>query len=178
MKFLPLLVAAFGLSGCAVSLQPFYSPETIVDNRSIEGRWTDGETTWVVTRKAPGRFEIATCDEDGCQADTVAVLFRTAGATFLDYREKSPGHFMPSIRPHGLFEVRLRQGEVDLSPLEGDRLAKLAERRLLDTEFAELESGTLLTASPESLQRFIVRHLADGQVFGESHHLWRAAVGE
>ena len=55
--------------------------------------------------------------------------------------------------------------------LESDQIAKLAERHALDTEFADAEGGPILTARPEDLQTFAVRHLTDGLVFGETMRL-------
>lgn len=112
MKYLLLLAAAAGLSGCAVSLQPFYTSASIVDDRSIEGRWTDGDASWLVTRVAPGRSEIAECGDGGadCKADTIAVLFRTAGVTFLDFTEKPESPLNTGNHLHGLFEIRVNKG--------------------------------------------------------------------
>jgi hypothetical protein len=170
---LVVLIAA-ALSGCSVSLQPFYTTSSILDDRSIEGRWTDGETVWQVTRTDSGRFDIAACDDDGvCKPDTVGVLFRTAGVTFLDFQEKSESSFSSTIRPHGLFQVQMDGASLDLTMLDGERVGKLAQQKRLDTDFAELESGFLLTASPENLQSFVVRHLSDPEVFCEVHHLTR-----
>ena len=173
-----LLAAVAGLSGCAVSLQPFYSKDTIVDDQTLEGRWTDGESTWQVTRTAPGRFEIASCGGDDCKADTVAVLFRSAGVTFLDFAEKPEKMFNSAIHLHGLFEVRMRGGELDVTILDTDRISKLAERQQLDTDYADLESGAVLTARPNDLQKFVIRHLNDGQIFGDAFHLRRPAANE
>ena len=67
----------------------------------------------------------------------------------------------------------MQDGEVDLTILDTDRVAKLAERQALDTEFADTDLGPVLTARPENLRRFVVRHLTDGLVFGETQHLRR-----
>ena len=169
-----LLIAAAALSGCTASLQPFYTSATLLDNRAIEGRWTDGETVWQVVRTAPGRFEIATCGDDGaCKPETVAVLFRVADVTFLDFQEKRASTFDSTIRPHGVFQVQLNDDSMDLAMLDPDRIAKLAKDRRLDTDFADLETGVLLTAAPENLQSFLLRHVSDPQIFEESHHLYR-----
>jgi hypothetical protein len=173
LSLVSLLAAAAALSGCSVSLQPFYTTATLLDDRSIEGRWTDGETTWQVTRTTPATFEIAACEEQTCKVETVGVLFREDGVTFLDFQEKSESRFTSAIRPHGLFQVRMRGDAIDLVMLDGERLAKLAEQQHLDTDFADLESGVLLTATPQNLQKFVVSHLSDPQVFGEVHQLRR-----
>ncbi|HEY3739308.1 MAG TPA: hypothetical protein VGL53_05665 [Bryobacteraceae bacterium] len=170
-----LAAAVAMLSGCTVSLQPFYSKATLLDDRSIEGRWTDGETTWQITRTRPAHYDIAACEEDSgdCKADTVGVLFRTSDVTFLDFQEKAESNFSTVVHPHGLFQVHMEDDAIDLMMLDQDRLTNLAKDGRLDTEFADLESGFLLTAASADLQSFVLRHLSDPQVFAESHRLRR-----
>ena len=166
-----LLPALAALSGCAVSLQPFYTPTSLIDDPALEGRWTDNEeATWLVTRTSPGHFDIAECTPDHCTPDTEAVLFRTAGVTFLDFTEKTPA-FSSAFHLHGLFGLHHTQDQLDLQILDSDRIAKLAGRHELDTEFAETDSGAILTARPANLQVFALRHLADGSLFGEPLYL-------
>jgi len=184
MRALAVAVAASTvvLSGCAVSLQPFYTPATILDDRSIEGRWAEDSSVWQVTRTGPGRFDVATCEPEvaePCKPETVGVLFRTGGVTFLDFQEKSESQFSSTLRPHGLFRVERNGAGFDLTVLDADGLTKLARDARLDAEFAELEAGVMLTGKPEEMQSFALRHLSDPQVFGEPHHLERApAVSE
>ena len=177
MKYLScgfVLAAVFVLAGCTVSLQPFYSQDVIVDDPTVTGRWTDGETTWDVTRTAPGHYTIATC-EDGqpCKPDTVGVLFKTAGVTFLDFQEKSEGMFSTAIHPHGLFKVHSRGDELELSLFDNNRLAVLAGQHRLDTDYAELDSAVLLTGNPRKLQKFVVEQLSDPRAFAETTRLQR-----
>ena len=178
MKCLLPLAALIGLSGCAVSLQPFYSRDVILDDRSIEGRWTDGKDTWQVTRVAPGRFEIGDCNSNGleCKADIVGVLFRSVDGLFLDFTDKPDTAFSTAFRLHGLLQLRIAStpgGAIDVTMLDSDRVARLAEHHTLDTEFADTDTGAVLTARPENLRKFVGRHLNDGQLFGETHHLRR-----
>lgn len=166
--------AVAALSGCTVSLQPFYTKATLLDDRSIEGRWTDGDTTWQITRTRPAHFDLASCDEnEECKVETEGVLFRASEVTFLDFQEKAQSSFSTVVHPHGLFQVHLEDDAIDLMMLDQDRLAKLAKDERLDTDFADLESGFLLTASSADLQSFVLRHLSDPQVFAESHRLRR-----
>jgi hypothetical protein len=177
MKYLLLSCAVVMLSGCTVSLQPFYTADAIVDDQSLAGRWSDGESDWLLTRVGPGKYEITSCDGGTeCKADaadTVAVTFRSGGVLFLDFQEKAQGLGGSAIRPHGLFQMRVGTDVIDLVPLEADRIQKLSDAKRLDVEYAELEGGTLLTAKPHTLQEFVARHLTDPQVFGEPHRVRR-----
>jgi hypothetical protein len=177
MKFVSLsviLLSAAGMSGCMVSLQPFYTAATLLDDRSIEGRWTDGESAWEVTRTEAGHYLIASCETEGepCKADTTGVLFRVAGVTLLDFQEKSSG-LDTAIYPHGLFKIELRNGEFDVASIDDDYVKRLAESRLLDADHVQLESRVFLTAKSDLLQRFVLSHLSDPKFFGEPVRLFR-----
>jgi hypothetical protein len=165
MKLGMVLLGAAVLTGCGVSLQPFFTAANLYDDPSLEGLWSDSDSTWQIKHSAFAQYTIASCDDTGkCTADTDATLFRIGGQLYLDFQEKS-SIFSDAIHPHGLFQINQSGADLEVSLLDIDQLRDRAKDHRLPVDHLLLGDRLLLTAPPEQLQTVLT--------FSEPHLITR-----
>jgi hypothetical protein len=179
MKLSIVLLGAAAMTGCGISLQPFYTAADLYDDPALEGLWSDENSSWLVTHTGFAQYAITSCDDakekcTAADADTTATLFRAGGATFLDFQQKSSKQFSDAIRPHGLFQLRRSGSGMEISLLDADELTTAAREKHLPVDHVLLlEERLLLTGRPEQLQQYLTSRLSDPQLFAEWQRLER-----
>ena len=174
-----ILLGAAAMTGCGVSLQPFFTAANLYDDPALEGRWSGEDSTWFIKHTGFAQYTITTCDDNAqacteTNADTVATLFQVNGVSFLDFQEKADNGLSDAIRPHGVFQFRaVWERGMEISVLDAGRLGAEARRQGLQLEHLFIENRFLLTASPAQLQSFLAGHSSDSRYFVEWQRLER-----
>jgi hypothetical protein len=173
---LPLLTVAVLLTACVPSLQPLYTPETLVFREELIGIWKekpDDEDSWTFS-KADNNVYHLTIREKDASSQFDARLVRLGEHHFLDLYPKSdaleaaklgdfyratlvPGHLIIKVKLGAKLEMQLTQ------PNNLDKMLKADPKALAHTY---IDSDRLLiTATTADLQAFIKKH-------AESNELW------
>jgi hypothetical protein len=71
-------------------------------------------------------------------------------------------HYVPT---HSVWRVRLNRDELVLTPLGDDWVAEQAQEKTLGLRYETVSDTTVLTASPEELREFLLRHAHDDKAF-------------
>jgi len=165
------------LTACIPSVNPFYAEKDVVFDPRLLGVWgnpDDADKSW--------RFEVATnktyrlivSEEKGKRGEFAAHLFKLKGHTFLDVtptkvelREDQVEMIGAALIPgHLVLRVRGIEPELKLDWVDWDWLKKHLEvnPRALKHRVTAAES-IVLTAETRDLQRFVLKHLRDGELF-------------
>ena len=175
---LPLVAVAVILTACVPSLQPLYSPETIVFREELIGIWKekpDDEESWTFTKGENNAYHLAIREKDE-SSQLEARLVKLGEHHFLDLYPKSdalegaklgdfyratlvPGHLIIKVKLGAKLEMQLMQ------PENLDKMLKADPKALAHTY---VESDRLLiTASTADLQAFIKKHAESDQLWAE-----------
>ena len=178
-RFLLALSAALTLlSACIPSVNPFYRDEDIRFDSHLIGVWqqkagSDGPVTWQFEAAGTNAYKLTVTEKEGKQGTFSARLFQLKQEQFLDI-VPSDCKFDPSqaelvgfaVFP-GHLVVRVSQIDptLKLAFCNFDWLAKYLEKQPKALGHYTEEKRILLTAKTRQLQRFILKHLADGELF-------------
>jgi hypothetical protein len=189
-KLACLVAAVFGLlaAGCwQKSLQPFYHEKDLIEDPGLAGIWTEpGEeakkTVWTFSAAGEKRFKLNVVDGE-INADFEARLFKLGGETYINlYSEKRsmseiPVHHLLSISREGdllsmkVLNIDWVQKWLRANPKKLDHMRVNDPKNPGDSESDEL----VLTASTDALQKFILEHRADPELFQGDGSLQRDA---
>ena len=182
-----LALLALCLGGCIPSMCPFYTEADLRTEEALAGRWrmteNNGWEDWVFTPGENKGYELAITTRDGKTGRFTARLFELQGERFFDLVAASVD-FAPTQYPlvgaslfpgHLLARVDWAGDHFRLALFDFDWLAKhleanpdaLAHHREADRK--EL----LLTADTPALQRFVLAHLGEDELFGKFGPIWR-----
>jgi hypothetical protein len=175
---LPLFALAVLLTACVPSLQPLYTPDTIVFREELIGIWKekpDDEDSWTFTRGDNNTYNLTLREKDASSLFEVRLvklgehhfldLFPKGdaleGAKIGDFYRASlvPGHLILKVKFGAKLEMQLMQ------PDNLDKMLKADPKALAHTY---VESDRLvITASTADLQAFIKKHAASSELWAE-----------
>jgi len=200
-----LILASTVISGCLlISINPYYTPDTLVRLDNLEGKWIDKDSiSWNFELDTTSLYKL-TIDETipkrkKALEDTVPILdnnlfekllemvifdFR-AGVTliegnyFLDLLpEKASGfsafHSQHFIYGHSISKIKLKGDTLWMSLLKDEWVKELNDKEKKKIGCIENEKNLVLTASTKKLRNFIKKYANDNEVFPEKHVLVRA----
>ena len=187
-KLIAVAGLALCLSACIPSLNPFYTEKDLVFDARLTGTWREKSEAqeaevWRFEKTGDKAYKLVMTDKDGKQGEFAAHLFKLKQDYFLDLIPNDcnyatnqtdlvgwsmfPGHLLarvPQIEP----ELKLAFFNFDwLAQQLTNNPAILAHHREADR--------IILTASTSELQRFILKHLAEGELFDKPVEMVRQA---
>lgn len=173
------------LAGCIPSVNPFYTEKDLVFDPQLVGNWQPKEepsARYQFEQLKDKSYKMTLIEEKGKKGEFAAHLFKLGKEQFLDivplkcdYAETQadlvgfamfPGHLLlraPQIGP-----------ELQLAAFDYDWLKKYLDENPKALAHHEEEDGVVLgnteerivlTAGTKDLQRFVLAHLAEGQLF-------------
>jgi hypothetical protein len=164
-------------TACVPSVNPFYTEKDVVFDPRLIGVWgdpDDADESW--------RFEVATnktyrlivSEERSKRGEFAAHLFKLNGHTFLDVtpteaelREDQAAMVGAALIPgHLILRVRGIEPELKLDFVDWDWLGDYLEKnpKALKHRVTATDS-IVLTAETRELQKFVLKHLKDGELF-------------
>ncbi len=173
LKIFVIFGIALALTGCAPSLHPFFTDESVVFNESLLGVWLsdDGEKC-KFTKRGDDHYELLYVDDEPARFE--ARLIELGGKTFLDLYPKPLGDgnglYLANFAPaHTLARVTIGQGWFSIEMMDGDWLKKLSDQNQLDLAHERLDNGMIvLTAPTRELRALALKHADSKEAFGEA----------
>jgi hypothetical protein len=177
-----MAAAAALLSACIPSLQPFYTEADLVAESPLAGAWQlandDNKEVWTFEQTGTGAFSLSIVQQEKDKAEKTgklsAHLFRLEGKLFLDLIPSDcdfaddqielvsmatfPGHLLARV-------YELDATKVRLAFFDWDWLQKHLEANPQALAHHRDGDRIILTAAPADLQRFVLAHLGDDELF-------------
>lgn len=168
------------LSGCLPSLHPLYTPETLIFEETLVGKWVekDGSNIWEFRKTGEQKYEMRLFD--GKEGRFEVHLIELGGMMFLDIfpdgevlgnlQEFYKIHILPA---HTFIKVDQIEPSLQLQMmgLEVSEMLK-DDPNLLQHELIA-DDSIVLTASTEQLQEFMLEYANTEDVFGDTIELTR-----
>jgi hypothetical protein len=179
-NLLTALGAAALLCSCIPSVNPFYTDEDVTFDPRLLGAWQDNEKAespdvWKFESATNQAYKLTITEKEGKRGVFTAHLFQLGAEYFLDlipvdcdYATNQADLVAFSMFPgHLLVHVSQIEPELKLAFFDFDWLKKILEK---DPEaLAHHQEGDrlLLTASTPDLQKFVLQHLGEGELFAK-----------
>jgi hypothetical protein len=188
MKIRPLtIVAAVALllCSCIPSVNPFYTDRDLVSDGRLPGEWqeagkADDPEIWKF-ESSEGKTYKLTVREQGKEGVFNAHLFRIKNESFLDlipaqceYATNQASLVGASMFPgHLLVRVSEFEPGLKLAFFDFDWLEKALKKNPKALAHHREENSIVLTADTRDLQRFVLEHLNEGELFSKPSELVR-----
>ncbi len=181
-----LALFALCLGGCIPSVAPFYTDADLRAEPALAGRWRMTENgAWEDWVFAPGDttgYALTVTTHEGKTGRFAARLFELNGQRFLDlvptdaaFESSQYDLVKFSLIPgHLLMRVDWAEDRFRLALFDFDWLGNyLKENPAELTHRSEQGKAILLTADTAALQRFVLAHLGEGELFNKFDAVWR-----
>ena len=185
-KLIALAGLALCLPGCIPSLNPFYTDKDLVFDPRLLGTWAEKgkeqePETWSFEKAGDKAYKLAIAEKPGKEGEFTAHLFKLKQEYFLDLLPKECNYAADqadligaSMFPgHLLVWVSQIEPELKLALFNFDWLSRqLTNNPSLLAHHRE-DDRFILTASTRDLQRFVLKHLAEGELFDKPGEMVR-----
>jgi hypothetical protein len=162
-----ILAFVFLLTACVPSLNPLYTEQDLVFDKSILGVWTDDKQTetWEFVYVDEKEYKLVHTDEDGKKGEFEARLLKIEGKLFLDIapvrsqlgqNDFYNGHLLST---HSFIQVSQEGKTFRLSYLESKWLKQYLEKNPGAVRHTSIDGEILFTDSTKNLQKFIAANL-------------------
>jgi hypothetical protein len=187
-KLIALAGLALCLPACVPSLNPFYTDKDLVFDPRLVGTWAEKGTeqepqTWKFEKAGDRAYTLTITEKPGKEGKFTAHLFKLKQENFLDLLPKEcnyatnqadliaasmfPGHLLARVSQ---VEPELRLAFFNFGWLQ----QQLTNNPSLLAHHRE-DDRFVLTASTRDLQRFVLKHLAEGELFDKPGEMVRQA---
>ena len=168
------------LSGCLPSLHPLYTPETLIFEEKLVGKWIekDGSNIWEFRKTGEQKYEMRLFD--GKEGRFEAHLIELGGMMFLDVfpdgevlgnpQEFYKIHILPA---HTFMKVNQIEPNLQLQMMNPDVSEMLKDDPNLLQHELIADDSIVLTASTEQLQEFMLKYANTEGVFSNAIELTR-----
>lgn len=179
------------LTACIPSVNSFYTDKDVTFIPGLLGEWTTKDTSndkehWTFDRGKNISYALTITDEDGKHGSFIATLFKLKDHQFLDlipadcaYATDQTDLVAVSMFPgHLLLHIAQIEPDLKLAFCDYDWLRRHLEANpkalahLQDTN----EERILLTAGTRNLQRFVLKHLREGELLSEYGELTKSSA--
>ena len=177
---LAMLGAAALLCSCIPSVNPFYTDKDLVFDPRLLGVWQDKGNTnnpdiWRFEAGTNRTYRLTVTEKGSKQGVFSACLFRLKQEFFLDlipvecnYATNQADLVAFSMFPgHLLVRVPQIEPELKLALFDFDWLQKYLEKNPKALAHHREGDRLLLTASTRELQKFVLQHLGEGELFAQ-----------
>ena len=181
-----LLLVIFLFQGCIIhSLYPFYTSETIILDKNLEGFWENPDASknencpegLLFEKNEEDDFYHLTICENGLWSKLDVHLVRIGEYTYLDFypdrsysREKGKENDIVFtdfhlISTHSISRVTISENNLSIESINMEWLKDLFEQRKIRIKHEKIEEGIVLTASSKDLQKFIYKYSDEEKAF-------------
>jgi len=177
-NLIAVAASALLLSACIPSVNPFYTDKDVVFDARLTGEWREKDseqpTVWKFEKSDDKAYKVTTTDKDGKRGEFNAHLFKLKQEYFLDltpasceYATNQAELVAAAMYPgHLLMRVAQLAPELKLAGCDYDWLKKQLENDPKALAFhTEEKDRFILTADTRALQRFLMKHLGEGELF-------------
>jgi len=178
------LIASFGvaalLCSCIPSVNPFYTDKDVVLDPRLLGAWQDKDKpdqpdVWKFESATNQAYKLTVTEKEGKQGVFTAHLFKLKEDFFLDlipadcnYATNQADLVAFSMFPgHLLVHVPQTEPELKLAFFDFDWLQKYLEKNPKALAHRREDDSLLLTAGTRELQKFVLQHLGEGELFAK-----------
>lgn len=175
---LPLLVLLF-VAGCVPALHSFYTPDDVVYEEALLGRWQqeNGSSVWTFSplpkekQKANLRQYRVLIDlkekDKTKRAVMVGTLLRLKGTVYLDLAPGTPEELKEKVSAfwawhvlaaHTLWRMDREQKTLHLRPMNPRRVEDYLQQHPGEVAHTTLDGRLVLTAPTQQLQAFVNKH--------------------
>lgn len=176
LKFIPAAAVLCLLAGCiTLSVYPFYTPKDLVFDPNLTGHWVKVDAaneSWQFA-DVDGRSYLLTAIDDKSTNGLEAHLFRLKDYQFLDLLTTNRADYQMPV--HMISKVTHHDSNLTLQFLDYGWLANLIETNpaavrhvIIPQTPGDTNNGNMiyLTAETKELQKFLLKHADDTNVFG------------
>ena len=167
-------------AACAPSINPFYTEGDLVVDARLAGEWikqekTDDVSAWKFEKSGDKAFKLTVTEKEGKKGEFTACLFKLKEQLFLDITpsncEYAPNQAdlvaFAMFPGHLLIRVERIEPELRLAFCDYEWLDKYLEKHPGDLAHHKEDKRLALTAGTRELQKFVLAHLAPGELFQE-----------
>jgi hypothetical protein len=185
-----LAIAVVLLSACIPSVNPFYTEKDVFFDARLIGEWQPNEKSeeaeaWKFERAEGKAYKLTVTEEEGRQGEFTAHLFKLKQQLFLDlipteckYATNEASLVAASMIPgHLLVRVTQIEPELKLALFDFDWLEKLLKANPKALAHRAASETIVLTGSTRDLQRFVLKHLGEDELFESPSVMTRKADG-
>jgi hypothetical protein len=173
-----LLATTFLLAACIPSVNPFYTTKDLVFDARLLGEWQEKDKPqepeiWKFEKADDKGYKLQVTEKGGKQGQFSAHLFKLKEHYFLDliptdcnYATNQADLVAASMfAGHLLARVPQIEPELKIAFTDFDWLQKQLTNNPSVLPHRREGDSLLLTASTKELQRFVLNHLGDGELF-------------
>jgi hypothetical protein len=177
-NLITILGATALLCSCIPSVNPFYTARDIVFDPRLLGTWqekdkTDKPDVWKFESTTNNVYQLTVTEKDDKQGKFDAHLFKLKEEYFLDlipsdceYATNQADLVAASMFPgHLLVRVSQIEPELKMAFFDFDWLQKFLEKHPKALAHHQEGDRLVLTAGTRELQKFVLQHLGEGELF-------------
>lgn len=169
------------LASCIVvpSLQPFYMEDQVVFDERLLGEWSgeEGDIVWTFSQRDSLTYTVESIVEEESARFEVH-LFRLKDQYYLDFHPEYESehlfyasHLLPA---HSVMQCDIEEDTLVVSPLDYEWVEEaISSGQLNGLQYERVEEDFILSSPTADLQKFIVTHAQDRNVFPEGNVLVR-----
>jgi hypothetical protein len=185
-NFIAILGAAALLCSCIPSVNPFYTDKDVIFDPRLLGAWQekdkpDNPDVWKFEGTTNKMYKLMITEKEGKQGTFTAHLFQLKQEYFLDlipedcnYATNQADLVAASMFPgHLLVRVPQIEPELKLALFDFDWLQKHLEKNPKSLAHHREGDRLLLTAATRDLQKFVLQHLGEGELFAKPDYMVR-----
>jgi hypothetical protein len=187
-KLIAVTGLALCLPACIPSLNPFYTDKDLVFDARLTGTWREKSEAqeaevWKFEKTEDKAYKLSMTDKEGKQGEFTAHLFKLKQDYFLDlipndcnYATNQTDLVAWSMFPgHLLARVPQIEPELKLAFFNFDWLCQQLTNNPSILAHHQEGDRLVLTATTRELQRFVLKHLAEGELFNKPGEFVRQA---
>lgn len=184
--FMALTAVALLLSACIPSVNPFFTEKDVVFDARLVGEWqskedSDEPETWTFEQGENKAYKLTVREKKGKEGKFAARLFKLKNEHFLDLIptdcELAPDQadlVAASMFPgHLLLRVPQLEPELHIAYCDYEWLEKHLKSKPKALTHHREDDRLVLTASTRELQRFVLKHLGEGELFQKPNEMVR-----
>lgn len=185
-----LAAATLLLAVCFPSVHPYYTEKDLVFEPRLVGDWCEKEkeqesAVWRFVKKDDLSYDLTIREKDGKEGQFVARFFKLKGESFLDlipakcdYVETQAEIVACAMLPgHLLVRVVQTDAELGFAFFDWDWLDKLLKENPQALAHLRQDDRVVITAPTKALQRFVLKHVGQGEMFDDLQPMVRKAGG-
>jgi hypothetical protein len=177
---------ALCLPACIPSLNPFYTDKDLVFDTRLVGTWQEkgkdqDPQTWKFEPAGNKAYKLTITEAQGKKGEFTSHLFRLKQDSFLDlipdncdYASNQADLVGACMVPgHLLVRVQQMESDLKLAFFDFDWLAQQLTNNPAILAHHREGDRFVLTASTREIQSFVLKHLAEGELFGKPGEMVR-----
>jgi len=189
-NLITLTAVAVLLCSCIPSVNPFYTDKDVVYDARLLGEWqekdkSDNPDVWKFESTTNKTYKLTVTEKEGKQGRFNAHLFQLKQEYFLDlipddcnYATNQADLVAASMYPgHLLVRVPQLEPELKLAFFDFDWLQKHLEKNPKALAHHKEGDHIVLTAGTRDLQRFVLKHLGEDELFVKPDEMIRRTNG-